>query len=358
MNVLLLATALFGCGEPVQGLWLEGFGFEWQYFNHRLSHFEVGLQQESVSAAVIGGTSTTAVVSDLPEGCDEEFCQEFPFLDNALVQARWARTETRDAAFGEGTASLVVDSVGASTTIEVPLSGRTGSEIAAIIVGLNVDTDQGFVAEDSCYASVQGWHPRRIAVDVSSVTLLEDKETASVEVTAAFEAGLSLEEERACIDEVAGSATAAVLVDVLVVSGKEAEQHVIAHSLAYEAGNTPLSPAEQPEPDLSQRALDTSIEDALVGFGAMDFAFHQTETDGRGAYLRSWSLGASSVEGWASGHASNYSPGTQLSGFDYTFEGRVEVLAVGAPVERGVVSASLPAELDEEGLPVVSELGL
>ena len=145
---------------------------------------------------------------------------------------------------------------------------------------------------------------------------------------------------------------------MLVVSAKEAEQHLVSHSLAYEAGNTPLSPTEQLEPDLAQRALETSLEDALVGFGAMDFGFHQTEADGRGAYLRSWSLGASPVEGWASGHATNYSPGTQLSGFDYTFEGRVEVFAVGAPVERGVVSASLPAELDEEGLPVVSELGL
>ena len=64
------------------------------------------------------------------------------------------------------------------------------------------------------------------------------------------------------------------------------------------------------------------------------------------------------MAGVAEGFATNYSPGTQLSGFDYTFAGVVEAVDLGADVNRGLLEVTYEIVLDDDGaaVPMVWEL--
>ena len=90
----------------------------------------------------------------------------------------------------------------------------------------------------------------------------------------------------------------------------------------------------------------------------MDFQFHVDDAEDRGAYLRTIEYLADPVGGTAWGHATNYSPGTQLSGFDYAFSGTVVGVGFDGEVERGTASGTIEELVDEEGvaLPIVLPL--
>ena len=57
------------------------------------------------------------------------------------------------------------------------------------------------------------------------------------------------------------------------------------------------------------------------------------------------------VEGRVSGHATNYSPATQLSGFDYVFRGTAFGLALPGEVSRRRGEGLIDIALDEDGNP-------
>ena len=71
--------------------------------------------------------------------------------------------------------------------------------------------------------------------------------------------------------------------------------------------------------------------------------------DHRGAYLRSLAFGIDGDGGSASGSATNRSPGTQLTGFSYTFDGTVVGARVAGDIQRHDVSQLIPVTLDEAG---------
>jgi hypothetical protein len=96
----------------------------------------------------------------------------------------------------------------------------------------------------------------------------------------------------------------------------------------------------------------------LLGWSQFDFRFHVDDPDDRGAYLRTVSVDADLATTTASGHATNYSPGSQLSGFDYAFSGTVRGMEVDGEVERGLVVETVPVDLREDGTPEIHQLPL
>ena len=361
MKRLAVLVVMAGCAGPeVEATWLEGFGYGWTVFNHRVSYVGVSVGDRVANIGVVGGTSTTGVAADLPEGCDPSTCTEYPFYDEAEATVHWGHVVTRRAVFGTGSTELAVGSAGDTTTVEVPLSSKGKGNAIAILSGLTVDTDEALASGESCYRPEYGWHPRNIAVSLGDPTLSDDGESASVEVTAAFRAGASLEEVRECVDAVVDDAVVKVRVDVLVaVGGGEATKADVAHGLVYEWDGSG-DPPEQPDPSPAERPYDAGIDPtrAMVGWSALDFDFHLEVDPGRGAYLRTWSFVADPTGGSASGHATNYSPGTQIAGFDYTFAGTVRALDLRADVERGVLDVLLPERIDESGAPRIDSFDL
>ena len=142
-----------------------------------------------------------------------------------------------------------------------------------------------------------------------------------------------------------------VAVDVLVVVGDVAtEAHEVEGSAAYAYTGNPFDPGEQVPEEPVPLAL--AIADPLVAWSALDFIFHDDDPDGRGAYLRSLDVDVS-ADGWGIGSATSYSPGTQLSAFDYRFTGTMSAVDVGGAIERGRVEEVLAVEMDAEGKPLV-----
>ncbi len=359
---LLMIAASSGCAGPdIEVGWMEGFSYSWELFNHRLSFVHADVAPTGASVAVIGGTSTTGYAPDLADGCDAGTCDEFPFYDDAAIKVGWGRAVVgaNRWAVGTATASLIADADGESATLQIPLEGKARGTATAILVGLELDTDEPLDGAEACYRPGNGWHPRRIAVSLGEPIVSDDGQTATVEVQAAFEAGNSLEDVRACVDEVADRARVATDVTVLVVVGKgDATATDVTHGATYAWSGSATAPEAQDSPDPSSRPWDPGMdaEGALAGWSAIDFAFHVDDPDDRGAYLRSWSFAVDPVAGAASGHATNHSPGTQLSGFDYTFSGTARAVDLGVDVERGNADALLPAALDESFAPVITEL--
>lgn len=343
---------------------MEGWSFDWVRFNHRVSYLEYGLDADAARVSVIGGTSTTAQSPELDAQCDPDTCDEFPFVDDAEITVRWASATTRDAVFGTGTA--VLDDVGpdgVTQSIDVPLPRKVRGQPVAIINGYVLDTNNPLSGGEACYRPEYGWHPHVVSVSLEP-TLSDDGKSVAVDVTAVFDAGNSLEDSRQCIDEVSDEARVAMSVDVLVIAGKApVESHQVAYDMAYEFGCAPgqfpcTNPAEQPDPDPSDRGLPITFDDPLLGWSSWAFEFHVDDPDDRGAYIRSWVVDASAADGIATGHATNYSPNTQLSGFDYAFTGTVVGVDLGAEVERGVIADEISVELDEQDRPVVYSLPL
>lgn len=340
-----LDTGPSASGAPVALTWVEGMGFGWELFNHRLSHLQVRLAEDGASVAVIGGTSTTGVVTDLPPEC-QGGCAEFPFFDNADVRVSWARA-VAPVAVGGGVAELVVGSTGGVADVKVTLEGTPGDGTIALINGLVVDTHVPLEGDPACYRPENGWLPRRIAVGLGEPVISGNEVT--VPVDAAFEAGNTLEDDRACLDAVIDRARVRVLVDVLVVSAEAAAStHAVSRQETYAYSGDKFEPGAQVPPDPVPIDLPDT---AVTGWSRLDFRFHVDDPDLRGAYLRTLDLVASPAD--ANGTATNFSPGTQLSGFDYAFEGTVRAVDLGVLVTRGTAVGTYPAALTEDGLPIL-----
>lgn len=341
-------------GQAVTAVWLEEASYEWEYFNHRVSHLTFQVEEAGLSVAVIGGTSTTGVNPELPEGCDADTCEEFPFKDSALVDLRWARLETEEAAVGTGSIEILADAAGYTDTLELVLEGSAGGggNTAAVLQGFSLDTDHPLTGGEACYDPALGWHLRSLSVELGEPELTAEG-TLLVDVSVAASAGASVEEVRECVDAVTDQAQIPVTVHVLgLATAADVESELVAHGMAYEYEDEEGELVEQPDPDLAERPL--GLDQGLVGWSALSFAFHVDDPDDRGAYIRRLSVAHDVDAGWASGHANNYSPPTQLSGFDYEFEGRLTGVDLSGSPERGSFSDTLPAELDDQGDPVVT----
>ncbi len=339
---LLACCLLSACGSSESVQWVEGVGFEWDLFNHRLSYAELQVGDDAVDIVVVGGTSTTLSATgappDLSAECDPDEtesalpCDEFPFNDTAFVEIRTGRGSGSKVASGTGTVDVVADADGETTSIEIELSRKPKGDVIALIHGLTVDTDEPLADGPSCYDPAYGWHPRRIAVVLGEPSV--DGMTVTVPVEVAFEAGNSLEDERQCIDAVIEQARVAMTVGVQVISaGGDAVSETVSHGQVFEYSGTAGSPGEQAAPDLSERTIDLAF-DGPIGWSAVDFRFHEDDPEDRGAYLRSMSFALDVSSTSASGAATNFSPGTQLSGFDYSFAGTVSAIPGVFEVER------------------------
>ncbi len=355
MRCTWLIPLLAGCSGGGSAAWIEAAGYAWNGFNHRVSFIHFAVDDQGAEVAVVGGASTTGTSPDLPAGCDDATCGEYPVLDSSVTQLAWARVTDKKLVFGSGHASLLADAAGAQTSIEVPLDGRGKGDALALIQGFTIDSDHALSGGEGCYDPALGWHVRRMALSLDDAQLSADGESVQLDVSAAFEAGVSLEEARQCQDEVVDQAQVPITIHVLAVAGKrDMELLEVSHGAEYAFSGDAADPGEQPDPDLDQRPLDSSIEDPMAGWAALDYRFHQDDADQRGAYLRTFSFGLDVTEGWASGHATNYSPYTQLSGFSYDFEGRVALVdASRATVERGLLELELDAELEDDGSPEI-----
>ncbi|RME28973.1 MAG: hypothetical protein D6798_01170 [Deltaproteobacteria bacterium] len=346
-----------GPASPSSATWLQGAGYSWELFNHRVSHVEWGVGEAGAETAIIGGTSTTGVSPDLPDDCDPDTCDELPFRDDAAVTVRWVRATSSTVSFTTATASLVVGADGGEASVAVDLpDGATGDSFA-LLRRLALDTDQPLTGGEACYTPAYGWHPRRIFVELGTPVATDGG--VSIPVRAGFDAGESLEEIRQCIDKVNEQAQVAFTVEMVVVTTPAAWDHQdVRHSMSYTYGDGPANPDEQPDPDLSERPLALDLDAPLVGWSRLDWRFMVDDPDGRGAYIRSLSFDADADQGYASGHATNYSPITQLTGFDYTFEGTVVGFELpDGEADRGTAAGTVPAELDDEGRAVVQVLG-
>lgn len=351
-----LLGILVGCGgklEPQEGVALEGFRYGWQGFNHRLSALEVGLGGDAAHVAVIGGTSTTGIdLPDLAEGCDPETCKEFPFTDTADVEVRWARLASSETALVAATVALEVGADGVVQDASVAAPKGAEGAVVAWVNGVHLSTDHALSGGESCYNPAYGWHPRRLEIALGDPALADDQLT--VPVTARFEAGESLEAERACVDAVNEQAVVDLQVDVLFLVGEgDAGSVEITQTSTYEYDGVGL-PDEQVEP--APVAADFGFVPTAVGWSSLDFVFHEGDPDNRGAYLRTIGFAADPVAGEATGTATNYSPGTQLSGFEYAFAGVLGGVAFPVTAERGTISAAVEAELDDAGAPVIVDL--
>ncbi|MEZ4319582.1 MAG: hypothetical protein R3F61_18850 [Myxococcota bacterium] len=351
---MIVLFALLGCsGTESSAVWLESSGYGWEFFNHRVSHIELGVDDTSAFASIVGGTSTTGVVTVLDDGCEVDTCQEFPFFDNALVQIGWGRVTSASAMFGTGSAQLLLDADGESTSLTIELADRAKGTPTAVIRGYSFDTNEPLAGGPACYKPGNGWLPKSLGVELGSPVLSDDGRSVTLDVTGHFEAGPTFEDERQCLDAVIDQARVALDVHVLVaVTDDPAESLPVSTSASYAFSGQGSDPGEQPDPDWSQRSLGTSIDDPLLGWSRFDFTFHEVDQS-RGAYIRTLHLDADLDADLASGHATNYSPPTQLSAFDYVFEGTVQAVDVGGGVERGRVDETIEVQLDDAGVPVV-----
>lgn len=360
--VSLLIALSSGCRAPeVEIGSVEGFSYGWDLFNHRVSHLEWGVVPgeapglAEAAIAVVGGTSTTGFAE--PTECGDT-CDEFPFLDESLVTLDYAAIRTRKATVATGEITLEAGVDGVEGRLLLPLPRRGDGEVVVFVTKVAIDTDHPLSdGTVGCYDPKYGWQPRRIAVSLGEATLDDAGEHVEVDVSAVFEAGNTLETERQCIDEVRHLAVVDLVVGVTAVVGDlDASQQEVSHGATYAYGDGPSNPAPQPEPDPSERSLDLPSDGRIFGWSALDWSFHVDDPDVRGAYLRTLSFRADTSV--ASGHATNYSPITQLSGFDYAFSGTVHAIGVEGTVVRRTLEETLPTALDDADEPIVSRFPL
>lgn len=355
MRRFVLLVGLAGCAEPVTFDLASGFGNRWELFNHRLAHASFGVG-DAATIAIIGGASTTGVVAELPEGCEADTCKEFPFFDDAAVWVEADRVSARGLVAGQGAVALEVGVDGAAGEVTVPFDRVPEGGVEAWIAGFSLDTRHPLSGGPSCYDPAFGWMPAEMGVTVGVPVVGDAGITVPVEAT--FVAGESLEDVRTCIDAVNDQAVVDLVIDVGVAAGGlTSERRAVAHGQTYPYGDGPFDPDPQPAPDLASRGLD-GVEGAALGWSAVRYRFHVDDPQHRGAYLRSWSFLATAADGGsASGHADNFSPPTQITGFDYQFEGEVVVLVPDrGEVTRRAASATIPAALDTDGVPILTDL--
>lgn len=350
----VVGSALGGCKRDVNPsiVTLEGARYEWELFNHRLSHYEVRLQDEEVRVSVVGGTSTTGVAASLPEECvdQEDSCSELPFFDRALVRVDWARVDAPEALAELRTVELTADEDGEVTTLNLEIPGASGVPVNAWIQGFRLSTDYPLDDGSECYDPSFGWLPTELALSVGDPVV--DGDTIAVEVGATFAAGNTLEEIRQCIDAVIHRARVAIEVDVVVVAGGgEAVAREITSAATWER-STVDNPVPQTPPPAAD--VDFGLEDPMVGWQRLAWSFHVGDPEARGAYLRTLDFQADPRKAY--GTATNES-GTALSGFDYTFSGTIVGKDLGGTITRGSLETTLDVALDENGAPVVSTIG-
>ena len=347
----MLLLALLACREKEEILWLEGSRYGWEYFNHRLAHWETRLGPDGVDVAVVGGTSTTERKTVLPKGCAPETCEEFPATDNANVIVRWARAETASWHAVRTTTTLVAGADGATTTVTVQLP-KKGRSVFTVIEGFAIDGGEPLTGGDACYTPENGWMPTALSIAVGDVDLSDDGMEATATVRVLATAGKTLEKVRECVDEVVEQAQFRFDVDVLFVEGPanpvvvEIEQGA---AYEYESGTVP-----DPQPEPPPIDLHDDLSRTFAGWSRIDWRFDLQEK--RGAYLRT--LAFEIVDGTATGIATNYSPITQLSGLEYAFEGTLQAVNLGTDVTRGTIEETIPAALDADGVPVVTTFPL
>ncbi len=365
LSLLALGPGLAACRDKgddsaadagLSATWVEGYRFHWVAANHRLSFLEVNALADKAQLSLIGGTSTTG---QIPEVDCEVSCQEFPFLDDSDIELSWARVEGPGFAVGRGEAEAVANADGVSVTTEIELFGEPQGDLTVILTGLGVDADHPLSGGPSCYTPSYGWHPRHIGAEITDAVLAEGSNTVQATVRFHFRAGLSLEEVRECVDAVVDQVEVPMRAHLLaIVSTGATQAQDLSNSAAYGHRDAGGDLIPQPDPDDASRPLDIDLSNPLLGWTKLDYRFHEQEGLGRGAYLRDlqWRLDAEA--GVASGHASNSSL-TQLSGFDYNFEGRAVGVELGLPIQRGTLRVNgMPAALDEGERPVVNEYTL
>lgn len=350
---LLLATA---CSKTEVGpiVTLEGARYEWAFFNHRVSHIEFGVDEKKAWTAIVGGTSTSSLVADLPAECEPDTCQELTFADEADVRVDWARVDEPDAASAVATVRMTADADGEDELVTVELKKAEDLPVSAMIRAIRLSTNHPLDGGDACYNPAFGWLPTHMGVALGEPVAKGDEVT--VEVSAVFEGGKTLEAIRGCLDEVYDRARLAVEVDVLVIAGGEGAASADVSSAATwelgDGGSTNPDPQTPPAPE----SVALGLSDPVVGWQRLEWRFHIDDPDTRGGYLRSLDFQADAGE--AQGTATNYSKVTQLSGFDYTFEGTVVGHDVGGRVTRGSLETRIPVEVDPETFePAIQELG-
>ena len=336
--------------EGTSATFLEGASYGWAALDHRLAHWDMSVGESSAEMAVIGGTSTTGVVTKLPDGCDASTCAEFPFTDKADITIGWARLENGNVVVGSADAAWVVDVTGESTTVDVPLPSVGSGNAVAVLSGFSVDTNHPLLDDASaCYTPANGWHPRHIAVSLGDATLSADGLSVSVPVSGAFEAGNSLEEARRCVDDVHAQAQVELVAHVQVIVGGASTSTTVSEAATYTYGTKSApDPQDPPTPTSTAAAGDGEV----YAWSALDWRFHVGDPEDRGAYLRTLRFVTDASAGTATGDATNYSPGTQLSGFDFTFSGTLRTVTTGGTVTRGTITDTIPATLADDGTAV------
>lgn len=355
--------------EPVatEARWLRSFGYSWNLFNHRLSLLHLHPRPDGAQVAVIGGASTTQHVYDDDGTCISETCTELPAFDasTVLVEAWSASASTLDGVFLlEQTVQLLADAEGVFATAAVPLPASLpdGATAVAFLGGFTVDTGvalPGEAAARSCYDPRHGWHPRRIAIQVDEARVDEVEATATVRAT--FVAGPSGEERRTCTDAVVDDAQVAVEVDVVwVIAEGDAQAHTTTSGADWELGASQFDPDPQPVPPDGITALERSFPDGAMGWTGFDLRLNErgpAAEAGLGAYLRSVGLVVEADDSAFWGHATSYSPLTQLEGFGYDLEATLVEMDVDLGATRVAAgSTELPAALDEAFEPVFTTL--
>ncbi len=351
MIALLLAV---GCGGDLdRATWLEGFGFGWTNFNHRVSRLVAETESDEGRLAFVGGASTTGVDPELPAECTDG-CEELPFVDTSDAELRYGSVRTRAAAFQRGEIELVVGAEGGSRELEVRFDRSVGGTGFAVLTGVQLTTDEALQGPPGCYDPGLGWHPRRIAVELGPPAL--EGALARVSVSAWFEAGNSLEDIRACIDLVNERASARFTVGVLVVV---TDEPVTAQTFAG-GMSFPWTGAAEPQVPTDEAPLDPAFgPNAMVGWSAFDWQFLSDDPDARGTYLRTVDLSLDLASGSAHGQATNYSPLTQIFGLDYVFSGSlVGATLPGKTLHGRAGVAGMAAALEPDGLPVVTRVEL
>ena len=355
LSAAVVALALLGCKDKetdsagpalITQTWIEGHRYHWVGANHRLSFLRVGVDGDAVALALVGGTSTSGQGASL-DSC-ELSCEELIFRDTSDHTVHWARYTGDDAVFAVGSVEALATAEGATASVELTLPEPAAGEVTVFLSGLTVNTNHPLSGGDACYLPAYGWHVQRLAAEVTAASLSGD--TVTAEVSVAFEAGLSLEAIRECVDAVADQAQVPITLDlVAVVSDGATSRQTVSHGEAYGHRDEDGTLIDQPDPDYTARPLSLGLSNPIAGWSRLDYTFHDEEGLGRGAYLRDLEWRLDVEAGVASGHATNASF-TQLSGFDYRFEGTVVGVETTGTVERGTLTVTgLAASLTEEG---------
>jgi hypothetical protein len=359
MRRLFLVPLLAACSPdaplPSEATWMHDLAVSWDGFNHRLSVLHARPVDADLEVAFIGGASTTDVVFDDSGTCiDIETCWELPFLDSSTFTASHQAGVGTDVQLAMGEVTVVAGPDGVEGSAEVLVDEAFDGEAVALIAGLRLDTGDAEVV-GSCYDPRHGWLLRELTVTLG--TPEGSGPAVTVPVTARFEGGASLEEERECLDAIYADGTVTLTVDIAVVAGATSvTTHTVAQAAEYDCdvcaeGGVVTNPPEQPLPD----PVSLSFASDLVGWTSLSYTFHEGDT--RGAYLRTLAIDLDVAGQTANGTATNFSPLSQQSGFDYDFEGTLA--EVEADVElstRDYAIDAMPATLDAEGEAVLTTL--